>query len=158
MSATHLVWLAKKNEAMIEGKVKMDWAKINGIMPAMLTIRGKDPFTDIDIRVPTRRPGYMTGIFRRPCWTTMIIKMVEIVMTTIKRVEKTKFSRSAMTLWIVAGMRDTIPEKIIRDRPWLRMPYSEINSPNQMANIVPAVMLATIASEGSRFSAVQPKL
>ena len=50
-----------------------------------------------------------------------------------------------------------MPEKMIRERPWLRMPNSEISSPSQMANIVPAVILMTIVSDGSQLGPVKPK-
>ena len=45
-------------------------------------------------------------------------------------------------------MRDTMPAKMISDRPWFRMPYSEISSPSQMANMVPPVMATIIVSVG----------
>jgi hypothetical protein len=50
-----------KNCASSAGSVIKDWAKISGIIPAMLTISGRVPLTGIDIRLPTRRPGYITG-------------------------------------------------------------------------------------------------
>ncbi len=59
----------RKNWARTAGKVSRDWPKMIGIMPAMFTIKGSVPFTGIDMRLPTRRPGYMTGTLRRPSWT-----------------------------------------------------------------------------------------
>ena len=41
----------------------------------------------------------------------------------------------------------TIPAKMISERPWLRRPYSEISSPSQIANIVPAVIVTITATE-----------
>ena len=56
-----------KKLAIIAGNVSSDEAKIKGIIPAILTISGRVPLTGIDIRLPTRRPGYITGTLRRPC-------------------------------------------------------------------------------------------
>src|SRR4030042_1440013 len=80
-----------KKLAMMDGNVSKDWAKMIGIMPAMLTIRGSVPLTGMDIRTPIRRPGYMTGTFRRPCWTTTMANMVPAVILTMMVREGIKF-------------------------------------------------------------------
>ena len=41
-----------------------------------------------------------------------------------------------------------MPAKMISERPWLRSPNSDINSPSQMANIVPAVMVRIVVTVG----------
>src|SRR4030042_6056092 len=75
-----------KKLAMMDGNVSKDWAKMIGIMPAMLTIKGSVPLTGMDIRAPTRRPGYMTGTLRRPCCTTTMAKIV-IKLSTIMKIK-----------------------------------------------------------------------
>ena len=56
-------------------------AKISGIMPAILTIKGRLARTGIAWRKPIRRPGYITGMLRRPCWTMMIMNMTATITT-----------------------------------------------------------------------------
>src|SRR3972149_9819362 len=75
--------LAKKVDKM-DGNCRMAWAKISGIMPDILTISGKVPFTGIDMRLPMRRPGYMTGTLRRPCCTYTIANTVMRITMTVK--------------------------------------------------------------------------
>src|SRR5512136_2315757 len=147
---------AVKKLAMMEGKVSSDWAKMMGIMPAMLTIKGKVPLTGIDMRAPMRRPGYMTGTLRRPCCTTTMANIVTALSTIMKIRPIQRVVTSASTPWIVAGIRATIPAKMIKERPWLRRPYSDISSPSQIANIVPAVILTMMVSDGRKL--LNPKL
>jgi len=74
-----------KKEAKIAGKVRNDWAKMIGIIPAMFTISGRLLRTGMDMRLPILRPGNITGTLRRPCWTYTIAKMVITrMMTTMK--------------------------------------------------------------------------
>ena len=54
-------------------------------------------------------------------------------------------------------MRETMPAKMISDRPWLRMPYSEISSPSQMANMVPPVMATIMVMVGRLKPRLLPK-
>ena len=79
--ATHSVCELKKKLAKIAGNVNNAWAKIKGIIPAMFTRNGKVPLTGIDMRLPTLRPGYITGTLRCPCWTNTIAKIVRVVKT-----------------------------------------------------------------------------
>src|SRR3990172_9318657 len=58
---THSYCELVKNCAIRAGKVRMDWAKMIGIMPAMFTSSGRVPFTGIDWRVPIRPPGCNGG-------------------------------------------------------------------------------------------------
>ena len=58
---SHSALALLKKLARMVGKVKMDWAKMIGIMPAMFTIKGTLLLTGMDIRLPTRRPGNITG-------------------------------------------------------------------------------------------------
>ena len=49
-----------------------------------------------------------------------------------------------------------MPAKMMSESPCPRMPYSEINSPNQMANMVPAVITSKVVSDDSHKSGVKP--
>lgn len=144
----HGVCALTKNWAMMAGKVRMDWAKMTGIMPAIFTCSGRLPRTGMLCRLPMRRPGYITGTLRRPCWTNTIASTVRTTMTTKAVRATTRVCSSAMISSRLAGMRETMPAKMISDRPWLRMPYSEISSPSQMANIVPPVMVMIMVMVG----------
>jgi len=68
-SATPALGEARKKPAKMAGNCKMALAKINGIMPERFTISGRVPRTGMDMRLPMRRPGYITGTFRRPSVT-----------------------------------------------------------------------------------------
>ena len=65
--------------------------------------------------------------------------------------------RSAKIRTRFEGTCDTIPEKIISDRPCCWIPYSEMIFPSQIAIIVPAIIVNTFASVGTRFEPLQPK-
>src|SRR4030066_1654478 len=101
-----------KKLAMMDGKVSRDWAKMIGIMPAMLTINGKVPLTGMDIRLPMRRPGYMTGTFRRPCWTTTMAKIVIKLSNIMKIKPIQRVVSSAKMPWRVAGKGGREPAKM----------------------------------------------
>src|SRR3989304_5822030 len=78
---------------------------MSGIMPAMLTINGSVPFTGIDIRLPMRRPGYITGTLRRPSCTKTMATMVPSVTTTSTTSKASRVCSSARIWPKLAGRR-----------------------------------------------------
>ena len=49
----------------------------------------------MDIRLPTRRPGYMTGTLRRPCWTKTMAKITSTITMRVKTIRKRAVAGSA---------------------------------------------------------------
>ena len=123
----------------------------------MFTMRGREPLTGMDMRLPIRRPGYITGTLRRPCCTKTIAKMVATKTMMVAPSRTQRFCSSLIKRTRLLGKFTTIPAKMIRERPCLRIPYSEINSPSQIANIVPPVIaINTVMDERIR-SPLNPK-
>jgi len=63
-------------------------------------------------------------------------------------IDWTRVCSSLNIVAILNGTRETIPAKMISERPCLRRPYSEISSPSQIANIVPPVIAMIIVIVG----------
>ena len=123
----------------------------------MFTCSGRLPRTGMLWRLPMRRPGYITGTLRRPCCTNTITSTVSTTITRKAIIERTRFCSSDRMVSRFDGMRETMPAKMISDRPWLRMPYSEISSPSQMANMVPPVMATIMVMVGRLKPRLLPK-
>ena len=132
---------------------------MSGIIPAVLTRSGIWVLPPAYILMPRTRLPYCTGIRRSPSCTTTITNMVMAVITRKIPTINTPIPTPPPSLaWACVqmrtrfwGTRATIPLKMINDSP-LPMPCSVINSPSQMANIVPAVIATNTETVGRIFS------
>ena len=135
------------------------WQKLGGICP-------NNYYREI-ILEDEQRPSFpLAGRFLRKTYGVLVVspasantiaKIVRTIKTIVKVSINQRFCWSSRMDLKLLGIFATIPAKMIKERPWPRMPYSEINSPNQMANMVPAIMLNNIATEGKTNAEVNPK-
>ena len=142
--------------ASTEGKMMMEKAKINGIMPALFTRRGMKLCPLWRYIRPPRNwlRAYWTGMRRCASWKSTISAIrTSATMTT------TTMPTMPVSLWRTwlkrVGKLATIPPKMISESPF-PTPFSVISSPSQIRNMVPAVREMTAESVGSKSSPVKP--
>jgi hypothetical protein len=121
-------------------------AKMGGITPDVLILSGRCVLCPPYIRLPTTRLAYCTGIRLCPC-STKIMKPTTATMRT-RRITRPKIfispvETSLKVFMIAAGIRATIPAKMIREIPF-PMPRSVICSPSHIIKAVPAVRVKTV--------------
>src|SRR3990172_3494908 len=81
---------------------------------------------------------------------------VNTMITSVNASMNQRVSTSERREAKLPGNCETIPAKITSESPCPRMPYSEINSPSHMENMVPAVIATITESEASHCSALKP--
>ena len=122
---------------MMYGAVTIEKAKISGIMPAELTRSGICVLCPCVMRRRTTRLAYCTGMRRCASCTKTIAAMTSAeTMRQDHAPERSGWPATAARLRL--GRRAMMPAKMISETP-LPIPFSVINSPSQIRNIVPAV-------------------
>ncbi len=131
----------------------MDWAKIKGIMPAILTIKG---------RLLLHRHGHAVA---HPASGEEHRHIAPALLDKHNRKDRQHQDdqdqqQHPPTIYLVGQERPQVAGHARNDtgkddqrKPWLGIPYSEINCPNQIPNIVPAIIVTRVAIVGSRVRA-----
>ena len=140
------VSLMPTKATMVAGRETMDWAKMTGRTPDMLTLMGRNVLWPPYIFRPTMRLAYCTGMRRS--------ELVMNTMTTTRTATPTRSSSAIYHLrvpvvrpvmraptWL--GMREMMPANRIMEMP-LPMPNWSICSPSHMTRQAPPVKVMTM--------------
>ena len=133
-------------------------AKISGIMPALLTRSGMWVWPCWRYIRPPRmvERAYCTGMRRCASWKSTISAITASVITASRKMPPVIAAVPESVLRpTIPGSPATMPPKMISEMP-LPMPCSEISSPSQTRNIVPAIIEMIVATVGSAFPPVSP--
>ena len=128
---------AVKYWAICAGKSRMLIAKMIGMTPAIVTLRGRYWVWPWYILRPRTRLAYWTGIRRWPS----LMKTTPAITTIAIRMNGMMRSSPSGPVTIGAarcGRRPTMPAKMMKLMP-LPRPRSLISSPSHISRIVPAV-------------------
>ena len=122
---------------------------MTGMTPAWLTLIGMYVVVPPNIRRPTIRLAYCTGIRRWACSTKMTpaITTRPRAITSRKTTQPLEPGRATRRLHSADGKVAAIWVKIITDMP-LPTPRSVISSPSHMMTLVPAVIVRIITTTG----------
>jgi len=134
------------NWARVAGNMMIDDAKMGGMTPDVLILRGRCVVCPPYIFRPTILLAYCTGIRRCPVSMKTMAPTTAIMNRARKitaRMPISPVDMSRKVLKTPSGPRQTIPAKMISEIPF-PIPRSVICSPSHMMKAVPAVSVMTV--------------
>jgi len=134
------------NWARVAGNMMIDDAKMGGMTPDVLILRGRCVVCPPYILRPTMRLAYCTGILRCPVSMKTMAPTTATMKTARKMTARIPISPVATRRNVFrtpSGPRQTMPAKMMSEIP-LPIPRSVICSPSHMMKAVPAVSVMTV--------------